>query len=282
MGPVHPQHARTDQPPPTLASDLHGAVQRNELRVQYQPLLCLASGEVAAPEALLRWQHPAEGLPFPDDFITVAEHAGLIAEIGAWVLIEACAQAAGWARNHPDLSICVNVSAYQPTDGLIGHVTAALSRSGLPPGRLVLEVTESAAMAKTQTGISVLRRLQDLGVRISVDNFGSGFSSLAHLLELPVDELKIDRAFVQRLASTDANAAIVTSIIDLAHRMGLHAVAEGVETPAQAAAVSSMGCDSAQGYLWARPVGPESVPELLHRLGDPGTSEYGSTQATLA
>ncbi|MHB1783918.1 MAG: EAL domain-containing protein, partial [Acidimicrobiales bacterium] len=192
------------------------------------------------------------------------------------------AQVADWHRQHPDLSICVNVSAHQLTEGLIGHVAAALSGSGLLPGRLVLEVTESAVMAKAQTSISVLSRLRDLGVRISVDDFGSSFSSLSQLQELPVDELKIDRALVQRLTETDADAAIVTSIIDLAHRMGLHAVAGGVETAAQASAVRSMGCDSAQGYLWSRPVGPESVPGLLRRTEDPGRSGLGSTQGSLA
>ncbi|MHB2023884.1 MAG: putative bifunctional diguanylate cyclase/phosphodiesterase [Mycobacteriales bacterium] len=266
----------------TLASDLHGAVERNELRVQYQPLLSLTTGKVAALEALLRWQHPGQGMLFPDDFITVAEDAGLITGIGAWVLIEACAQAAGWARLQPDVSICVNISAHQLTEGLIGDVTAALSASGLPANRLVLEVTESAVMTKAQTAISVLNRLRDLGVRISIDDFGTGFSSLAQLQKLPVDELKIDRAFVQRLAGIEADTAIVSSIIDLAHRMGLHAVAEGVETPAQASAVRSMGCDSAQGYLWSRPVGPEAVPKLLNRLRDLSRPEHGFMHPTLA
>ncbi|MHB1905094.1 MAG: sensor domain-containing protein [Ferrimicrobium sp.] len=246
-----------------LASDLHRALERNEFRVQYQPLLSLASGEVTALEALIRWQHPAEGLLFPDEFITVAEDAGLIVSIGAWVLIEACTQTARWTQHCPELSINVNVSAYQLTDELIGQVTTALSESGLPAKQLVLEVTESAVMSNARAGISVLKRLRDLGVRISVDDFGTGYSSLAYLHDLPVDELKIDRAFVQCLAGTEADAAIVTSIIELAHTMGLRAVAEGVETLAQASAVRSLGCDSGQGFLWSRPVGPESVPALL-------------------
>ncbi|MHB8343896.1 MAG: sensor domain-containing protein [Ferrimicrobium sp.] len=261
-----------------LASDLHGALERNEFRVQYQPLLSLASGEITALEALIRWQHPAEGLLFPDEFITVAEDTRLIISIGAWVLIEACTQTARWAQYYPDLSINVNVSAHQLAEELIGQVATALSESGLPAKRLVLEVTESAVMSNAKAGISVLERLRELGVRISVDDFGTGYSSLAYLHELPVDELKIDRAFVQRLAGTDADTAIVTSIIELAHTIGLHAVAEGVETPAQASAVRSLGCDSAQGYLWSRPVGPESIPALLSRLKDPVRSDSTPSQ----
>ncbi|MHB1511050.1 MAG: bifunctional diguanylate cyclase/phosphodiesterase [Acidimicrobiales bacterium] len=262
-----------------LASELHGALERGEFRLHYQPLLSLESGEVTALEALLRWQHPAEGLLLPDEFITVAEDAGLIADIGAWVLIEACADAARWARHRSDLSICVNVSAHQLADELIGQVTAALSGSGLSASRLVLEVTESAVMANAKAGILVLKRVRDLGVRISVDDFGTGYSSLAYLQQLPVDELKIDRAFIQRLAGTGADTAIVTSIIDLAHAIGLHAVAEGVETVAQASAVRTLGCDSGQGYLWSQPVGPESVPALLRNLRDPEMSGSRSSQS---
>jgi len=247
-----------------LASELHGALERGELRVHYQPLLSLASGEVTALEALLRWQHPTDGMLFPEEFIAVAEDTGLIVDIGSWVLAEACLQTARWARSHPGLSISVNVSPQQIADELIGHVETALSASGLSPCQLVLEVTESTVVANAS--VSVLARLRELGVRISVDDFGTGYSSLAQLQELPVDELKIDRAFVQRLAGTDADAAVVTSIIDLAHIIGLHAVAEGVETPAQAAAVRSLGCDSGQGYLWSRPVASKSIPALLRRL----------------
>lgn len=250
-----------------LASELHGALARGELRLVYQPLVSLASGEVTALEALLRWQHPSEGLLSPDDFIAVAEDTGLIAGIGAWVLTEACARAAGWSE-HPELAICVNVSARQLTDGLLAHVARALSSSGLSAERLVIEVTESAVMASDRSAMSVLERLSDLGVRISVNDFGAGYSSLAYLQELHVDELKIDRAFVQRLAGNEADTAIVTSIIELAHRIGLRAVVEGVETSAQASAVRSLGADAAQGYLWARPVGPESVPDVLLRLKD--------------
>ncbi|WP_276973680.1 bifunctional diguanylate cyclase/phosphodiesterase, partial [Ferrimicrobium acidiphilum] len=253
------------------ASELHGALERNELRVFYQPLLSLASGEVIAFEALLRWEHPIEGMLFPEEFITVAEDAGLMPAIGAWVLLEACSQTARWTQDYSGLSISVNVSPHQITEELIVHVQSALAASDLSPSQLVLEVTESAVVAIAN--VSVLERLREIGIRISVDDFGTGFSSLAQLQELPVDELKIDRAFVQRLAGTEADAAIVTSIIELAHTIGLNAVAEGVETTAQAAAVRSLGCDSGQGYLWSRPVGFKSVPALLQRLKNPEPSD---------
>ncbi len=260
-----------------LASELHGALERGELLVHYQPLLSLTSGEVTALEALLRWQHPTEGMLFPEEFIAVAEDTGLIVDIGAWVLAEACLQTARWARSHRGLSISVNLSSQQIADELIGHVETALSASGLPSCQLVLEVTESTVVA--DASVSVLARLRELGVRISVDDFGTGYSSLAQLQELPVDELKIDRAFVQRLAGTDADTAVVTSIIGLAHIIGLHAVAEGVETPAQAAAVRSLGCDSGQGYLWSRPVASKSVPALLRRLRALDMSESRPSRA---
>ena len=253
------------------ASELHGALERNELRVFYQPLLSLTSGEVTALEALLRWEHPSEGMLFPEEFITVAEDAGLMPAIGAWVLLEACSQTARWTQDYSGLSISVNVSPHQITEELIVHVQSALAASDLSPSQLVLEVTESAVVAIAN--VSVLERLREIGIRISVDDFGTGFSSLAQLQELPVDELKIDRAFVQRLAGTEADAAIVTSIIELAHAIGLNAVAEGVETTAQAAAVRSLGCDSGQGYLWSRQVGFKSVPALLQRLKNPEPSD---------
>jgi diguanylate cyclase (GGDEF)-like protein/PAS domain S-box-containing protein len=253
-----------------LASELHWALERKELRVCYQPLLSLASGEVTALEALLRWEHPTEGMLFPEEFITVAEDAGLMPAIGAWVLLEACSQTARWTQDHSGLSISVNVSPHQIAEELMGQVQTALAASGLPPNQLVLEVTESAVIAIAN--VSVLERLREIGIRISVDDFGTGYSSLVQLQELPVDELKIDRAFVQRLAGTDADTAIVTSIIELAHTIGLNAVAEGVETAAQAAAVRSLGCDSGQGYLWSRPVRSTSVPALLQRLKNPELS----------
>lgn len=246
-----------------LASELHGAVERGELRLQYQPLVGAGFGEVTAFEALLRWQHPVAGLLHPAGFLMVADDTGLIVEIGTWVLVEACRQAARWQFGQRGLSICVNVSPQQLTAQFLGQVTGALADSGLPSTSLVLEVIERAVT--TPAGEWVLGRIRELGVRISVDDFGTGYSSLAMLHDLPVDELKVDRSFVQRL-DTAPTTAIVKSIVDMAHAMGMRTVAEGVETPEQARAVWAAGCDMAQGYLWSRPVDPATVPDLLRDM----------------
>ncbi len=246
-----------------LASELHGAVERGELRLHYQPVVRAGLGEVTAFEALLRWEHPVAGLLPPAEFITVADDTGLIVEIGAWALGEACRQAAHWQFERRGLSICVNVSPRQLTAQFLTQVTDALADSGLPGASLVLEITERAVTSPA--GAAILRRIRELGVRISVDDFGTGYSSLASLQDLPVDALEVDRSFVQRL-DTPQTGAIVKSITDLAHAMGIQTVAEGVETLGQARAVWAAGCDMAQGYLWSRPVDPAAVPELLRAM----------------
>ena len=248
-----------------LASELHDALGREQLMLQYQPIVNLVTEAVIGFEALVRWQHPDEGLLPPDEFITVAEDIGLIPVVGAWVVREACLQAATWQDLQPGLSIHVNVSPHQLSDTFVGQVVNALASSGLPADRLVLEVTEQAVMTNFDRSSEVLGALQELGIRIAIDDFGTGYSSLAYLQNLPVDELKVDQTFIQRLGDTDADAAIVSSIINLAHTFGLTAVAEGVETVRQAELVSVLGCDEAQGHIWSTPVAAGEVASLLRR-----------------
>jgi diguanylate cyclase (GGDEF)-like protein/PAS domain S-box-containing protein len=246
-----------------LASELHDALTHEELRLLYQPVVNVASGEITAFEALVRWQHPDEGLLSPDEFIPLAEDIGLISVIGAWATRQACHHVGSWQELKPGLSVHVNVSPHQLGDTFVGQVVNALAASGIRAEQLVLEVTEQAVMTNFDRSREVLLTLQELGVRIAIDDFGTGYSSLAYLQNLPVDGLKVDQTFIQRLGDTAADTAIVTSIVGLAHTFGLTAIAEGVETSGQLETVRALGCDEAQGYYWSRPVAPELVPSLL-------------------
>jgi diguanylate cyclase (GGDEF)-like protein/PAS domain S-box-containing protein len=246
-----------------LASELHDALTHGELRLLYQPVVNVITGEVTALEALVRWEHPNEGLLSPDEFIPLAEDIGLISGIGAWATREACRQVGAWQNLKPGLAVHVNVSPHQLGDTFVGQVLNALAASGMRAGQLVLEITEQAVMTNFERSCEVLGTLRELGVRIAIDDFGTGYSSLAYLQNLPLDGLKVDQTFIQRLGDTDADTAIVTSVVSLAHIFGLTAIAEGVETRRQLATVRALGCDEAQGYFWSRPVAPELVPDLL-------------------
>jgi diguanylate cyclase (GGDEF)-like protein/PAS domain S-box-containing protein len=249
-----------------LASELHDALAQSQLRLLYQPVVKLATGEITALEALVRWEHPDEGLLAPDEFIPLAEDIGLISVVGAWAMREACHQVGLWQELKPGLSVHVNVSPHQLGDTFVGQILSALAASGVRAEQLVLEVTEQAVMTNFEHSREVLGTLQELGVRIAIDDFGTGYSSLAYLQNLPLDGLKVDQTFIQRLGATDADTAIVTSIIGLAHTFGLIAIAEGVETGEQLAMVRALGCDEAQGYYLGCPVSAELVPHLL-RVG---------------
>jgi diguanylate cyclase (GGDEF)-like protein/PAS domain S-box-containing protein len=245
-----------------LETSLRGAVSRDELRLVFQPVVALPDGRVDACEALLRWDHPTLGRITPDRFIGLAEQTGLIVPIGAWVVREACRVAAGW----PDhIGVSVNVSPRQlGTTDLPDIVRVALHNSGLAPDRLCLEITETALLTEGEAIGGTLNALKGLGVRLAIDDFGVGHASLMQLRRLlPVDTLKIDKSFVDGIASDAEDSAIVAGVVKLAHSLGLAAVAEGVEHADQADILARMGCQSAQGFLFARPQEPAALAELL-------------------
>jgi diguanylate cyclase (GGDEF)-like protein/PAS domain S-box-containing protein len=241
-----------------LDSDLRRAVERNELRLHYQPLVDLATGAVVGHEALVRWEHPTRGLLGPAAFIPLAEETGLILGIGEWVLTEACRQARAWQDampTDPPLTISVNLSARQFTaPDLAATVARVLAESGLPASSLELEITESVAMSDAAATGVTLRALRELGVRLVLDDFGTGYSSLAYLSEMALDSVKVDRAFVARLGVPGANHSIIAAVAALAHGLGMEVTAEGIEEADQLAAVIDLGCDRGQGYLFARPL----------------------------
>jgi diguanylate cyclase (GGDEF)-like protein len=250
----------------SLRADLQKALQDGEFRLQYQPLVRLETGEPTGVEALIRWHSPARGLVSPLDFIPIAEESGLIIDIGQWVLETSAAQVAVWRRTFPDLLLNVNVSGHQLVHPRFAdNVTRALAMSGLPSSAVTLELTESVLMSDPERGMASLVALRELGVQLSIDDFGTGYSSLAYLRELPVDELKIDRAFVARAELTTEDLALVRTIVELGNILGLRVVAEGIENAAQLDALRRLGCALGQGYHLCRPTDPEDLPAILAR-----------------
>ena len=251
-------------------SALHRAVERDELRLHYQPVVELSSGSLAGVEALLRWEHPQHGLIQPASFIPLAEETGLIVPIGRWTIERAVAQLARWQKTQTGqpLTINVNLSARQLRQAdLAASVAEIIDAHGIDPAALCLELTESTFMEDVGGHRATLSALQALGVRLAIDDFGTGYSSLTYLRRLPVDVLKIDQVFVRGLGRDRSDTAIVESVIGLAHALGLVVVAEGVETGEQAAHLRALGCDLAQGYHFARPQPAEGIDSLL-RLDD--------------
>jgi diguanylate cyclase (GGDEF)-like protein/PAS domain S-box-containing protein len=253
-----------------LETALRQATERNEFVVHYQPVVEVATGRIVGAEALLRWLHPQRGLLGPAEFMSVAEDSGLIVPIGEWVLRQALEEAASWAgADSRPLSIAVNLSAAQlASRNLAFGVARALSATGIEPSRLHLEVTESVLIDDRARAVEVLKALRGLGVRVDVDDFGTGYSSLAQVQSLPVDSLKIDKSFVDRLAGTDQDDALVAAVVQIAHSSHLAVIAEGVEDGAQRAGLVRLGCQLAQGYLFSRPVDAARFRSLL-ALGQP-------------
>ena len=239
-----------------LESYLRKALQKDEFYLCYQPLMDLKSGEITCTEALIRWQHPHLGLVSPAQFIPLAEETGLIEEIGAWVLTTACVQTKAWQQNgFPNLGISVNVSAYQfQQHAFIGQVIEALETSQLEPRYLSLELTESAMLKDIVYSISVMKSLQELGVKVSIDDFGTGYSSLSYLRNLPIDTLKIDQSFINNLHDDPSDIAIVKAIITMGQGLSVKIVAEGVETYEQLNLLRDLDCHYAQGYYIQKPL----------------------------
>jgi diguanylate cyclase (GGDEF)-like protein/PAS domain S-box-containing protein len=248
-----------------LEGELHRALERQQFLLHYQPIVQADSGKIIGLEALLRWQRPDNGLAQPLDFIAVAEEIGLMVPIGAWVLRTACAQARAWSREAGrPLRISVNLSTRQLYEAsLAATVCAALKESGLPAHQLELEITETAAMSDPHQAGRILEDLRKKHVRITLDDFGTGYSSLSHLVRLPVATVKVDRSFVRDLLSVPEHAAVAASVIALGHRLGLTVIAEGVETQEERVFLRDEGCDALQGYLFSRPLAPETCAALL-------------------
>ncbi|MEW6583286.1 MAG: EAL domain-containing protein, partial [Actinomycetota bacterium] len=266
----------------SLAADLSHALEREELRVHYQPLVELGTGRVVGVEALARWEHPRRGLVSPAQFIALAEESGLIVDLGETVLSQACRQARRWQDDSPgleSLTMNVNLSARQLADPrLVERVARALADSGLAPQRLVLEITESVLMSDTDGAVAALAALKELGVRVAIDDFGTGYSSLGYLERLPVDQLKVDRIFIEGIDRPDGEAPLVQAILEIGRVMGLEVTAEGVESAGQAEYLRAVGVDVAQGYYFARPVSAGQIRATLDgrplpRGGEPAAGE---------
>jgi diguanylate cyclase (GGDEF)-like protein/PAS domain S-box-containing protein len=261
-----------------LLADLRQAIDLGDLLVHYQPQVDVRTGSLTAVEALVRWPHPTRGLLPPDEFIPLAERTRLIQPLSRWILAAALQQCATWRAAGLDVPVSVNLSVYDLRDhDLPDLIDAALAKYGVPPERLRIEITESSLMANPPRAREILARLRDRGVQISIDDFGIGYSSLAYLKNLPVDELKIDRSFVHEMAVDAGSRAIVRAIIDLADVLGMRVVAEGVEDEATLAALAALGCDVAQGFYFARALPPADLAQWAVTL-----AADASRQADLA
>ena len=248
-----------------LEAELRRALAHNELVLHYQPRAAMNDGSLAGAEALVRWQHPVRGLVPPGEFIPLAESSGLIVPIGAWVIREVCRQQRAWREaGLPMIPVAVNLSPRQfREDGLVEHIEVALEENDVPPALLGFEITESTVMDNLDDAVAKLNELKAIGIKLSLDDFGTGHSSLARLRELPVDYLKIDQTFVRQLGNEQADEAICRSIIDLGHNLNMQIVAEGVETLLQREWLRAHHCDEIQGYFYARPMPAGSLAQLL-------------------
>ncbi|MCW2599705.1 MAG: hypothetical protein JWM02_1534 [Frankiales bacterium] len=263
------------------SADLRRGIEGGQLEVFYQPIVDVHTATAIGAEALVRWHHPSRGLVGPVDFIPVAESTGLIVPLGKWVLTEACRQAQSWRRSgltDDSFYISINLSARQLQDpALLDDVAAALRDSGLPADAVVLEVTESAVIQDLDVAVARLQALKALGLRLAVDDFGTGYSSLSYLRNLPVDVVKIDKSFVDRITLDPEGAAMVRSVLDLSSALGLTSIAEGVEQDDQLALLDELGCDTVQGYLFARPMPSGQFADALTKLRTDAALQRPST-----
>jgi EAL domain-containing protein (putative c-di-GMP-specific phosphodiesterase class I) len=248
----------------SLLGELRRAVENDELRLFFQPKVELSTQRVAGAEVLLRWQHPTRGLLGPAEFIPFAEQTGFIRRLTRWTLEHAVALGAQWHRDGKSLKLAVNISADDIADARFdSRVAASLSRHQLPPALLTLELTESGYIEDPTAAMGMLDAIGALGVSLSIDDFGTGYSSLSQLTRMPVHEVKIDRSFIQELESQAEIATVVRAAIEMGHGLGLKVVAEGIETESVAARLRELGCDIAQGYLYAKPMPAEALAKWL-------------------
>ncbi len=251
----------------TLRTELDSALSAGEFRLLYQPIVDLNQLRMRGVEALIRWEHPTKGLMAPDKFIPVLEDSGDIITVGQWVLGEACRQLAVWQSAGHDLTMSVNVSMRQlDSNGFVDDVRSALQTHCLTPSSLIIEITETVLMKDANATVTLLHRLKDLGVMIAIDDFGTGYSSLAYLRQFPVDVLKIDRSFVSEMSGSPDAAALIHTLVELGHTLGLVTLAEGIEQEGQIEGLRSENCDHGQGYLFSRPVAASRIEELLTRI----------------
>jgi diguanylate cyclase (GGDEF)-like protein len=252
-----------------MEQDLRRALPAGEFELYYQPVVNLASNEISGFEALIRWNHPTQGLVPPAKFIPLAEEIGFIVPIGEWVIRQACATAAQWPGN---LCVAVNISAAQfRNPGLMQHIVGALAASGLHPTRLEIEITESVLLQNREATLAALHQLRSLGIRIAMDDFGTGYSSLTYLQCFPFDKIKIDRSFVKDITENSGSLNIVRAVAALASGMGMTTTAEGVETREQLDSITSEGCTEMQGFLFSKPLPAEEIARVfLSRRGPLG------------
>jgi diguanylate cyclase (GGDEF)-like protein/PAS domain S-box-containing protein len=265
---------------------LRTAIVRGDFFLEYQPIVDLATGRMKGVEALVRWRHPERGVVAPGVFIPLAEESGLIVPLGTWIISQACSQAAEWHQRWPGrLSVSINLSAIQLAGAdLVKQVAEGLNMRGVDPGQIVLEITETALMADPDRALEKLLELKSLGVRLAIDDFGTGYSSLNYVSRLPVDILKLDRSFIAGLALGTSSAAMVEIFLQLGRLFNLETIAEGVETVAEAAALRAIGCQNAQGYLFARPVDAATIEGFLaadQPLPAGGTGRPGDSPLSL-
>jgi EAL domain-containing protein (putative c-di-GMP-specific phosphodiesterase class I) len=267
-----------------MENDLRRAIDREELRVYYQPIVSLDNGQLAGFEALIRWQHPERGFINPSDFIPLAEDTGLIVPLGLWILKRACQQLCQWQWQSPSnrsLFMSVNLSGKQVAQpNLESEIAEILEEVRIEPRHLKLEITESAVMENADMAARLLKRLKALGVQLSIDDFGTGYSSLSYLHRFPVNTLKIDRSFVGRIGEAAENIEIVRTVVSLAENMGMEVVAEGVENLSQLRQLRKLRCQYGQGYLFSGPADAESVAGWISKKPHwqetlfPGADDY--------
>jgi diguanylate cyclase (GGDEF)-like protein len=250
-----------------IENGLHKAIENDELKVTYQPKVDLITGDIIGAEALIRWISPDIGFVSPDEFIPITERTGQIVPIGAWILERACSQAAEWQRQFAmDFKLAVNVSIRQIHDSRMDlTVSKIVEKTGFPASSLTLELTENMVMENAESNIELLHNLKDLGVRLSIDDFGTGYSSLSYLQRLPLDELKIDRSFIEEVQSEESRSPIVRAMVSMAHDLGMTVVAEGIETDVQLNHMKLLQCELYQGYLCSKPVVAKAFTELLKK-----------------
>jgi diguanylate cyclase (GGDEF)-like protein/PAS domain S-box-containing protein len=250
-----------------LETDLRRAIEREELKVHYQPKILLNSGQIAGFEALIRWQHPERGLIYPGEFIQIAEETGSIIPMGKWLLLETCTQIKEWQKKfgvERELKISVNISGKQLREAnFVEELDRIIAKTKIDTKLLILEITESILLDNVRNTVAILEHLKNRHIQVSIDDFGTGYSSLSYLQRFPVNNLKIDRSFIQRIGKHGENSEIVRAIINLAHTLGMYVVAEGIETEYQLAILKSLGCDRGQGFLFSKPLKPEAAAQFI-------------------